>query len=354
MNVVFGRMGAGLVVVALLAGCARSNPKAQPDVSPSVLGSQLERAAEPAFSPLPSPTGPIQAAIPEAAGVEVLAGHGAIWVAGFEDLLRVDPATNKVVKTIDLGGFPTALGTGGGAVWATTFRQAATLEQELVKVDPRTNKVVVRIPTGDVVQDLSVSDAGVWVLIGGDVDRPAVKLLHVDPAAGRVVSTVEPPGLSSLFVRVVAGPEGAFVMSGGKAPTLTHVHPDDRVGATVELPAAPSGGMAYASGAVFLVNRDNTTLTKVDARTDRVVGTYAMPPLPAYLGAGPDRLWVTVDPTSVAPVDPATGAVGPVLTVDAEAARNPDTERRIKAIAVDESGLWLVTAVGAWRVNPPS
>jgi hypothetical protein len=350
VKVVYGRRAACLVLVALVAGCSNVRPAAQRAPSPSVLGAQLER--EGAASPLPSPSGPVEAAISDAAGVEVVAGAGGIWVAGLTKLLRIDPATNRVVARIDLRGMPTALGVASGAVWATTFKQAATLEQELVRVDPSTNKVTARIPTGDVVQDLAAGDSGVWVLVGGDLDRPAVKLLHVGPAGDGVASTVDLEGLSSLFVRVVAGPEGAFVMSGGSAPTLTHVHPDKRVGATVSLPAAPSGGMVYAAGAVWLVNRDDTTITKVDARTDQVVGTYPLPPLPAYLADGGGRLWVTVDPTSVAPVDPATGAVGQVLTVDEEAAKNPDTEKRIKALAVDGDALWLTTAVGTWRVKP--
>jgi hypothetical protein len=273
-------------------------------------------------------------------------------VAGPEELLRIDPATNRVAKKVDLGGLPTQLGISQGEVWATTFRQgAATLDQELVRVDPATGGVTARIPAGDVVQDLATADNGVWMLTGGDLDRPEVRLVHVDPSTGKVAATI-PLKLSSLFVRVVAGPEGAFVMSGGKTPTLTHVRPDNRVGATVALPAPPSGGMVYASGAVWVVNREKSSLTKVDAKADRVVGTYPLPPLPAYAAEGGGHIWVTIDPTSVVPIDPATGAAGPVLTVDAQAAKDPNTEKRIKSLAVDPTGLWLVTAVGAWRVNP--
>ena len=141
-------------------------------------------------------------------------------------------------------------------------------------------------------------------------------------------------------------------MSGGKTPTLTHVRLDNRIGATVALPAPPSGGMVYSSGAVWLVNRDKSSLTKVDAKSDQVVGAYPLPPLPAYLAEGGGRVWVTIDPTSVVPIDPATGAAGPVHAVDPAAAKDPNTEKRIKALTVDPTGLWMVTAVGAWRVNP--
>jgi hypothetical protein len=336
------RVAAVLALAPLAAGCSKTTTS---EPSSSVTGSPAGRDAQPARA------GPIAATLDDAAGVEVVAAAGAIWVAGPSQVLRIDPATNKVVRTIDLGGLPTALGVAGGGLWATTFRQAATLEQEIVKVDTSTNEVTVRLPAGDVVQDLAASDSGVWVLTGGDPQTPLVKLVHVDPAAGKVVGTVELER-PSLFVRVVAGPEGAFVMSGGKTPTLTQVRPDNRVGTTVKLTDPPSGGMVYSSGAVWLVNRDKNTITKVDAGAGKLVGTYPLPPLPAYVAEGGGKLWVTIDPTSVVPVDPATGAVGQVLTVDAEAARNPDTDKRIKALAFEGGALWLVTAVGAWRVNP--
>lgn len=346
-------MLACVALASLLAGCSGATRRAQPGASPSVVALEVDGpGGGESPSPVRSPSGPIEATLPGAAGFEVVSGSGGVWVAGPSELLRIDPATSRVVKRIDLGGLPTQLVISGGAVWASTFRQARTLEQELVRVDPSTNAVTARMPAGDVVQDLAAAEGGVWMLIGGDLDRPALKLVHVDPATGRVAGTVELKKLSSLFVRVVAGPEGAFVMSGGSSPTLTHVRPDNRVGATIQLPAPPSGGMVYASGAVWLVNRDKATITKVDAQRDRVVGTYPLPPLPAYAAEGGGRIWVTVDPTSLVPIDPATGVAGPVVTVDAEAAKDPNTEKRIKALAVEGSGLWLVTAVGAWRVNP--
>ena len=346
------RVLACAAAAGLLAGCANGPRAAEPRPSSSVIGLTVDSSGATPSPGAPGAASPIRATLPDAAGVEVVAGAGGVWVAGPEELLRIDPATNHVVGKIDIGGLPTQLGISQGAVWATTFRQgAATLDQELVRVDPASNGVTTRVPAGDVVQDLATADTGVWMLTGGDLDRPAVKLIHVDPSTGKVAATI-PLKLSSLFVRVVAGPEGAFVMSGGTTPTLTHVRTDNRVGATIALPAPPSGGMVYASGAVWVVNRDKSSLTKVDAKADRVVGTYPLPPLPAYTAEGGGRIWVTIDPTSVVPIDPATGAAGPVLTVDPVAAKDPNTEKRIKALTVAPDGLWLVTGVGAWRVNP--
>jgi hypothetical protein len=335
------RLTAALALPIVAAGCSRAPVPEPVAASPTVMGAEVGR----------EPGSPVAAALDDGAGVEVVAGAGAVWVAGTEQVLRIDPATNRIVARFDVGGFPTALAVAGGALWATTFRQAATLEQEIVKVDPATNEVTVRLPVGDVVQDLAASDTDVWVLTGGDPETPLVKLVHVDPAAGRVAGTVELK-LPSLFVRLVAGPEGAFVMSAGQSPVLTHVRPDDRIAATIGLTAPPSGGIVYDAGAVWLVNRDRNTITKVDVAAGAVAGSYPLPPLPAYVTAGGGRLWVTIDPTSVVPVDPATGAAGEVLTVDAEAAADPDTPKRIRALAVDGDALWLVTGVGAWRVNP--
>ncbi|HEY8201464.1 MAG TPA: hypothetical protein VII47_08930, partial [Actinomycetota bacterium] len=145
---------------ALLTGCAKGVRTAEPRPSSSVIGLTVDSSdatpspGAPGAARPGSPISPIRATLPDAAGVEVVTGAGGVWVAGPEDLLRIDPATNRVVKKIDIGGLPTQLGISNGAVWATTFRQgAATLDQELVRVDPATDEVTTRIPAGDVVQD---------------------------------------------------------------------------------------------------------------------------------------------------------------------------------------------------------
>jgi YVTN family beta-propeller protein len=49
----------------------------------------------------------------------VVASDGAVWVANRfgQSISRIDPVTNTVVETIDLGHDPRGIAVGGGSIW---------------------------------------------------------------------------------------------------------------------------------------------------------------------------------------------------------------------------------------------
>jgi YVTN family beta-propeller protein len=51
----------------------------------------------------------------------IATGGGAVWVANRTDstIMRIDPRTNKVVKTIHVGGRPEGLAAGSDTVWVS-------------------------------------------------------------------------------------------------------------------------------------------------------------------------------------------------------------------------------------------
>ncbi len=69
----------------------------------------------------------------------IAAGGGAVWVLNQGDgsVSRIDPATNKVVATIEVGvpGGGGDIAVGEGSVWMTAF------EHLLSRIDPSTNMV---------------------------------------------------------------------------------------------------------------------------------------------------------------------------------------------------------------------
>ena len=75
-------------------------------------------------------------------------GEGAVWVAGAETVVRIDPRTNQVIAKIPYGGssleVPLALAVGEGAVWVVHGGEAGTLS----RIDPQTNRVVAMISVG--------------------------------------------------------------------------------------------------------------------------------------------------------------------------------------------------------------
>jgi streptogramin lyase len=101
----------------------------------------------------------------------------AVWVSNreFDDLVRVDPTTMKVVARIDTGRGAWDVAASSTAVWVTTQ------SLEVAHVDPTTNEVVARIPT--VTDEISLSlgwvaadDENVWL-----TDPPRGQLVRLDP-----------------------------------------------------------------------------------------------------------------------------------------------------------------------------
>jgi hypothetical protein len=104
-----------------------------------------------------------------------------------DDVVRVDPATDAVLATTQVGGVVSYLAVGeGGGVWL--YRTAMTLDRpELVRVDPSTNRVAATIalpprppgiPTG--ASALLAAGGSVWL-----ADQHN-RLFQVDPASRRV------------------------------------------------------------------------------------------------------------------------------------------------------------------------
>ena len=69
-------------------------------------------------------------------------GDGSVWATDLDtgSLWRIDPGPDPITRTIDVGFGVTAVAYGGGAVWVTNF-----VRDEVVRVDARTNTS--RLPT---------------------------------------------------------------------------------------------------------------------------------------------------------------------------------------------------------------
>jgi YVTN family beta-propeller protein len=123
----------------------------------------------------------------------VLVAEGSVWVANRGDgtISRVDPATNRVIATIDVAANPTRLTTDAGAVWVAT-------RESLQRIDPATNQVVKTLPLRVGAGDVLAADGRLWVsLEDGSVRR-------LDPADGRVLASIP------------AASKGAAVLASGR------------------------------------------------------------------------------------------------------------------------------------------
>jgi streptogramin lyase len=79
---------------------------------------------------------------------------------GTATLTRIDPATNSVTETRPIGGYPSAIAVREGSVWIADPRT-----HSVVRFDPKKNRVV-RIKVGARPRSIAVGDGFVWVSVG--------------------------------------------------------------------------------------------------------------------------------------------------------------------------------------------
>jgi branched-chain amino acid transport system substrate-binding protein len=91
-------------------------------------------------------------------------GAGSVWATDLEEglLWRIDPDPELRTRSIDLGFGVSAVAYGEGAVWVTNF-----VRDELVRVNPVTNRVTARIRLAGTPLSVAAADDSVMVSIAG-------------------------------------------------------------------------------------------------------------------------------------------------------------------------------------------
>ena len=171
-------------------------------------------------------------------GFPVAVGGG-FWIVGFDGIARVDPRSNRVVRSLPLGrdGFqPTGTGESGGRLWISKSngrlerRNARSGELEasvplalegaggllivngvalvgnrdgvLARIDPNTGRSIWETKVGDRITAAVVGRDAV-LAIGKAPDKPRDQLWKLDPATGRVLSGVELPEFGANWAELV-------------------------------------------------------------------------------------------------------------------------------------------------------
>ena len=190
---------------------------------------------------------------PDFTGVDGVAlDDHAVWLAGGRRLIRVDPDSGEVVRSVSVPDPVDGLATAGGNVWAVSSSAAAVL-----RIDPRTAEIRDRIPMvgelGSGPQTLSIS-AGtnfIWVL-NGDTST----VVKIDPTLHDVVETYRlPAGRGSL---ALAAGEGAAWISNAFDGTVTRIdeRTDEVASIAVSADSSPKG-VIVAGGLVWVSVADD-------------------------------------------------------------------------------------------------
>ena len=221
-----------------------------------------------------------------------------------------------VVARIDVGRQPCAVEGGFGSVWVSVYGN-----NELVRIDPATRRVIGRFKTGVSPCGIAVGGGSVWVEnYGGD------SVTRVDPASGRTKTVAV--GIQPYDVTYVAG---AAWVTNFHDDTVTRIDAATGRTRTVKVGADPTG-VAPAGGAVWVTNQADGSVSRIDpatlhGRTTRVADQ------PSWTAWGSHRLWIS-NGTEVQQLDD-TGRV--VSRVDLGAAAN-DGDIVVGTVWVPDAG----------------
>jgi YVTN family beta-propeller protein len=267
----------------------------------------------------------------------ITAGAGGVWVADLNDntVTHINPRTRMVVRAIPTKGAPTGLAMAAGAVWAAsgsldagdvyridphydlvtarahvpagTFPGVrvvravagrgkqlwvANWDATVVRIDPRTRKALRKVDDGGGFEPgVAIgSDGSIWV--GTDTDN-AVR--RFDPR-GALIATI-PVGTGPTNLVVGAG---AVWVANRLEDTVTRIDPaTNSVDTNIRVGDHPLG-IAVAHGAVWVANSRDGTIQKIDPAKNRVVRTLEVGNAPTGITFNHGLLWVTVaaDPFS--------------------------------------------------------
>jgi YVTN family beta-propeller protein len=215
-------------------------------------------------------------------------GEGGVWVAegSAGAVARIDSELNDVAKTIGgltgtvrVSGTPTGSVTvGSGSVWA------AFGSSDVVRIDPATDRVIARGFAGFSAAAIAHGEGAVWV-----VNRASNTVSQISPITSRKIADINvgqgPSGIA------VGG--GALWVSDTEDDAVSRIDVRTHASTTIPVGSAPVG-IAYSPGAVWVANSGDGTISRIDPARNEVVGTIRIGSSPVGIALTGGLVWVTV------------------------------------------------------------
>ena len=258
---------------------------------------QLPISALPMISKVAVPAGPGWLGV----------GFGSVWLSKSESdvLLRIDPATSKVVATIPVGPDPElGIGIGLGSVWI-----ADTQERSLRQIDPATNKVVHTFPvkiSEEPEGSIGVGAGSIWLLTNEN-GTDSGTLSRFDPVMGKVIANIKVKPKS--YAVVVEG-ESVWVTNSADASVMRIDAHANTVVADIPVRASPRF-LAAGEGGIWVLSQSDGSLARIDPATNRVSATIAVdvPGPGGDLWVEDGIVWVSGEAVPISLVDPKTNTL---------------------------------------------
>jgi YVTN family beta-propeller protein len=238
------------------------------------------------------------------------AGGGSVWAGQMTtgDVVRLDPATGKVLARVPAGARIFALAAAPGAVWAV-----GNTSGTVTRIDTSTAKVTNTVHVGISPYAVAWGFGSAWVSNAGD---GTVSRVTNGKVVKRIKVGVEPNGLTAYA--------GSLWVSDHTLGKVVRIDPEtNRITGAVRLAGAD---WITGLGRSLYVSQETNTVARVDVRTLRVTGRVKTDANPLGSAVVDGKLWVPcIDGGKVDVVDPATlevgrrldGGIGPIVVLPA-------------------------------------
>jgi YVTN family beta-propeller protein len=340
---------------ASLRPSARGAPRWQTLVAAVLLatagcaGAADTPSTPPSTPPPPAPTGTavpafdrgrFAAVIPLPGAGPMAVADGMLWVRASGTVVRVNPATNRVVgKPLRVPAHAEAIAVAQGALWVASVAPGdldAPGKDAVARIDPATGRTVATVTVARAPLDLAATPGVVWVTnagAGGD------SVARIDPQTNRPAGRPVRTGASPQSLAVGGG---SLWVANHDAATVTRIdQASGKVVADIPVGSEPHR-VAYGAGAAWVGNWHDNSVSRIDPRTNRVVGS----PIPigfhhaGNLAVGAGGVWVTSDyRADAAPQDVV------VVRID------PRANRAVETIAVGGHPIDVAATAGAVWVS---
>jgi hypothetical protein len=245
-----------------------------------------------------------------------------------------------VLAVVNVGGQPNDAAAGFGSLWISKYGGT------LVRVDPATRRVLQEIPLGTSANSVAVDATGVWVateplrsetsLDNTGVPPGSGRLLRIEPRDGRIVARAS---LGTWAAVLAAGDRALWVVSSQNPdPRIKSVDPRTAQTITTRRIGSPGVSVAAAGSAVWTLGRDGS-LALIDPRSGRVV--RMLPGVTEPLTGGGAENALAADSRGVWVISPAQRAIVRVVA-GRMVRRIPIPASTLPVLARSGAALWVV------------
>jgi YVTN family beta-propeller protein len=246
-------------------------------------------------------------------------GAGAVWVSdiGCGVVVRINPETERVEGSIDIGGAASGVAVSNGLVWVGNRTVG-----RVVGIEPDNIRVGASVELPGYALGLAAGDGSVWA-----VDPWGEAVHRIDGSTGTLVDSIE-VGENPHYV--VADGGVAWVVNNGDGTVSRIDTTGNEVTATVPVGEGPLH-VVEGAGSAWVTNSLDGTVSRLRVATGEVEVTVAVGPFPHALAFASDEVWVGTESGQLWRIDPADDGAEQVPAADFDSID----------MAVDGTDIWV-------------